>query len=99
MFFATSGNAVISVILGGVGTSIGAICGSVLLVILKSIIGSWTEHHLIVIGLLFMACVMFLPKGLVGFIRPRIERLLHGERAKASRFAHREYWSSEPPAT
>ncbi|MFH1558382.1 MAG: branched-chain amino acid ABC transporter permease [Pseudomonadota bacterium] len=76
MFFATSGNAVISVILGGVGTLIGAIYGSVLLVILKSIIGSWTEHHLIVIGALFMVCVMFLPKGLVGFVRPRIEALL-----------------------
>lgn len=76
MFFATSGNAVISVILGGVGTLIGAIYGSVLLVVLKSIIGSWTEHHLIVIGLLFMVCVMFLPKGLVGFIRPRIEERL-----------------------
>jgi branched-chain amino acid transport system permease protein len=45
-------------------------------VILKSIIGSWTEHHLIVIGALFMVCVMFLPKGLIGFVRPRIEALL-----------------------
>lgn len=76
MFFATSGNAVISVILGGVGTLIGAIYGSVLLVVLKSIIGSWTEHHLIVIGLIFMVCVMFLPKGLIGFIRPRLEERL-----------------------
>lgn len=85
MFFATSGNAVISVILGGVGTLIGAIYGSVLLVVLKSIIGSWTEHHLIVIGLIFMVCVMFLPKGLVGFIRPRIEeRLLAGAREQAA---------------
>ncbi|WP_082613217.1 branched-chain amino acid ABC transporter permease [Bosea sp. Root483D1] len=85
MFFATSGNAVISVILGGVGTLIGAIYGSVLLVVLKSIIGSWTEHHLIVIGLIFMICVMFLPKGLVGFIRPRIEeRLLAGAREPAA---------------
>ncbi|MDB5507532.1 MAG: branched-chain amino acid transport system / permease component family protein, partial [Hyphomicrobiales bacterium] len=78
MFFATSGNAVISVILGGVGTLIGAIYGSVLLVIVKSIIGSWTEHHLIVIGLIFMAVVLFAPKGLVGLIRPAIIRLLDG---------------------
>lgn len=77
MSFATSGNAVISVILGGVGTLIGAIYGSVLLVILKSVIGSWTEHHLIVVGCLFMLCVLFLPRGLVGFVRPRIERRLY----------------------
>jgi branched-chain amino acid transport system permease protein len=37
-----------------------------------------TQHHLIVIGLLFMAVVIFLPKGLLGFVRPRIERLLRG---------------------
>lgn len=91
MFFATSGNAVISVILGGVGTLIGAIYGSVLLVVLKSIIGSWTEHHLIVIGLLFMACVMFLPKGLAGFVRPRIERLLQRRSTAAS--------ETQPPAS
>ncbi|MDB5593057.1 MAG: branched-chain amino acid transport system / permease component family protein [Hyphomicrobiales bacterium] len=76
MFFSTSGNAVISVILGGVGTLIGPIYGSVLLVVVKSIVGSWTEHHLIVIGLLFMACVMFAPKGLIGLIRPAIIRAL-----------------------
>ena len=80
MFFATSGNAVISVVLGGVGTLVGAIYGSVLLVILKSIIGSWTEHHLIVIGLIFMLCVLFLPKGLAGVLRPPVEAWLSRHR-------------------
>jgi branched-chain amino acid transport system permease protein len=32
----------------------------------------------LIIGLLFMAAVIFLPKGLMGLIRPRIERLLGG---------------------
>lgn len=70
MFFATSGNAVISVILGGVGTLVGAIIGSVLLTFIKSFAGSLTEHHLVIIGGLFMACVLFLPQGLMGSIRP-----------------------------
>ena len=56
---------------GGVGTLVGALYGSVLLTVLKSVVGSWTEHHLIVIGVLFMAAVIFLPKGLMGFVRPR----------------------------
>ncbi len=79
MYFAVSGNAVISVMLGGMGTLVGAIYGSVLLVVLKSIIGSWTEHHLIVIGVLFMICVMFMPKGLIGVVRLRIEGWLAHE--------------------
>lgn len=78
MFFTTSGNAVITVVTGGVGTLAGALYGGVILTVLKSVIGSMTEHHLIVIGLLFMATVIFLPKGLMGLVRPRIERMLGG---------------------
>src|SRR5262245_42206948 len=76
LFFATSGNAVIMVVLGGVGTLVGALYGSVLLTVLKSVIGTWTEHHLIVIGLLFMGAVIFLPRGLMGFLRPALARRL-----------------------
>jgi len=79
LFFSTSGNAVITVVTGGVGTLAGALYGSVILTVLKSVIGSWTQHHLLVIGLLFMAAVIFLPKGLMGLVRPRIERLLGGD--------------------
>ena len=76
LFFSTSGNAVITVILGGVGTLVGALYGSILLTVLKSFIGSWTEHHLIVIGLLFMGAVIFFPQGLMGVVRPWIARKL-----------------------
>lgn len=72
MFFATSGDAVITVILGGVGTLAGALYGALILVILKSFIGTWTTHHLIVIGTLFVLLVLFVPQGLIGYIRPRV---------------------------
>ena len=76
LFFATSGNAVITVVTGGAGTLVGALYGGLLLTVLKSVVGSYTEHHLIVIGLLFMGAVVFLPKGLMGIVRPAIERWL-----------------------
>jgi branched-chain amino acid transport system permease protein len=76
MFFHASGNAVITVILGGVGTLIGPLYGSMILTGLKSIIGTYTEHHLIVIGLLFMMSVIFFPKGLIGYLRPILEARL-----------------------
>lgn len=82
LFFATSGNAVITVVLGGIGTLVGALYGSILLTVLKSVIGTWTEHHLIVIGVLFMAAVIFLPKGIVGLVRPALSRLVRGEAGK-----------------
>ncbi|MFZ5510910.1 MAG: branched-chain amino acid ABC transporter permease [Pseudomonadota bacterium] len=76
MFFQVSGNAVITVIIGGVGTLIGPLYGAAILTGLKSVIGTITEHHLIVIGLLFMVSVIFFQKGLVGSLRLRLERLL-----------------------
>lgn len=83
MYFATSGNAVIAAIVGGVGTLIGAIIGSVLIVGAKSVFGSWTEHHVIFIGILFMAVVLFMPKGIFGFVRERIEARMIGKATRA----------------
>jgi branched-chain amino acid transport system permease protein len=78
--FTTSGNAVITVVTGGAGTLIGALYGSLLLTALRSFVGSWTTHHLIVIGVLFMTVLVLFPKGLTGFVRIRLEHLLGARR-------------------
>src|SRR5215212_6807112 len=75
LFFATSGNAVITVVVGGMGTLVGAIYGSVLLTVLRSVIGTWAEHHLIIIGLRFMACGIVFPQGRRGAVGPAVARL------------------------
>lgn len=71
MYFDMSVDSVIMVIIGGVGTLIGPIYGSVLLVTLKTIIGGWTTHHNMIIGALFMLTVIFLPTGLAGLFKRR----------------------------
>jgi branched-chain amino acid transport system permease protein len=76
--FTTSGNAVITVVTGGAGTLVGALYGSLFLTALRSIIGSWTPHHLIVIGILFMTVVVLFPKGIIGVARGWLERLMLG---------------------
>lgn len=80
MSFTTSGDALVTVVIGGAGTLVGALYGSLLLTLMRSIIGSWTPHHLMVVGVLFMAVVIFFPKGLIGFVRPYVERLLGAPR-------------------
>ena len=75
-YLQASGNAVIMVILGGSGTLAGALYGAAILTVFKSLIGTWSEHHLIIIGALFMLSVIFLPKGLAGYVLPRIQRRL-----------------------
>ena len=81
--FEASGNAVIMVILGGSGSLAGALYGASILTVLRSVIGTWSQYHLIIIGGLFMLAVIFLPKGLAGYALPRIQRWLErrgGER-------------------
>jgi branched-chain amino acid transport system permease protein len=73
LFFQVSGNAVVMVILGGVGTLIGPLYGAMLLTALKSAVGTFTEHHHIVIGLVFIVAVISFPRGLVGYVLPRLE--------------------------
>lgn len=82
LFFQVSVNAVINVIVGGTGTLIGPLYGSALLTGLKSIVGSYTAHHLIVIGLLFMASVVFFPRGLIGYAAPALQRVLDRRAAR-----------------
>ena len=55
---------------------VGGLYGAVLLTMLKSVIGSMTEHHLIVIGLIFIGAILFLPRGLIGLFKPRVEEML-----------------------
>jgi branched-chain amino acid transport system permease protein len=80
MFFQVSGNALINVIVGGTGTLIGPLYGSALLTGLRSVIGSYTPHHQIVIGILFIVVVIVLPRGLVGYAAPALQRWLDGRR-------------------
>lgn len=74
MFFQVSGNAIINVIVGGTGTLIGALYGSAILTLLRSVIGSFTAHHQIVIGVIFMVSVVFFPKGLIGYLVEAMQR-------------------------
>jgi branched-chain amino acid transport system permease protein len=76
MFFQVSGNAVINVIVGGTGTLVGPLLGSSLLTGLRSVVGSYTEHHHIVIGVLFVVVVIAMPRGLVGYAVPALQRWL-----------------------
>ena len=48
---------------------------SALLTALKSVVGSFTAHHAIVIGALFVVSVIFFPRGLVGYLAPALQRL------------------------
>jgi len=67
--FEVSTKAVVVSLVGGIGTLIGPLVGSVIITFLESVVGSYTERHLFVLGLIFVVFVMFLPDGLLGLMR------------------------------
>ena len=74
MYFHVSGDSVVTVIIGGLGTLIGPIYGSIIVTALKSVLGTYTEHYPIIIGSLFMLAVVAFPRGLVGGIESIVAR-------------------------
>jgi branched-chain amino acid transport system permease protein len=67
--FEVSTKAVVVSLVGGIGTLLGPLVGSAIITFLESVIGSYTERHLFVLGAIFVLFVMFLPDGLLGLAR------------------------------
>lgn len=71
-----SGELMIMVILGGVGTLLGPMLGAAALVILETVLTGWTEHWQLMLGPILLLVVLFTQGGLDGLLgriglRPR----------------------------
>jgi branched-chain amino acid transport system permease protein len=74
LVWTVSGEALIVVILGGLGTLVGPIIGAALFVLLKYEIGSYTEHWHMLVGLFLIAAVMAGGRGVYGQVEHIIQR-------------------------
>jgi branched-chain amino acid transport system permease protein len=73
VFFLVSGETVIYNVMGGVGTLAGPVLGAAFFLLLREGFSRFlTEYYLIPVGLIFIAMVIFLPQGLLGFLRRRL---------------------------
>ncbi len=73
MFWVLSGQALMMVITGGIGTLVGPVIGAMVFILIQEVLSSYTEHWMIFAGLVFVLMVIFLPGGLVGTARRWIE--------------------------
>src|SRR5512145_1661119 len=77
MFWGVSGELLIMVMIGGIGTLVGPVLGGAFLILLQEQASSYVEWYAIVIGLVLIFIVLFVPRGLLGFwhlLRPRAWR-------------------------
>jgi branched-chain amino acid transport system permease protein len=70
VYFLVSGETVIFNVMGGIGTLVGPILGAGFFLLLREAFSRFfTEYYLIPVGVIFIAMVIFLPQGLLGFMR------------------------------
>jgi branched-chain amino acid transport system permease protein len=70
VFFIVSGETVIYNVIGGIGTLVGPILGAAFFILLREGLSRFlTEYYLIPLGVIFIAMVIFMPQGLLGFAR------------------------------
>lgn len=72
MSWTVSGEALVVVILGGLGTLVGPIVGAVLFVLLKHQISEVTPYWHAIVGLILIAVVMSRANGVFGFVEARL---------------------------
>ncbi len=63
---------VIMLVMGGVGTLYGGYAGAAIYLVFQTHISSYTDRWQLVVGLVFVATVLFVPRGLVRGLRRRV---------------------------
>jgi branched-chain amino acid transport system permease protein len=78
-----SGDVLIAVVIGGIGTLVGGPLGATLLVFLKDLLSSTFGHWYLFLGIIFAAVALLMPKGIVGYLLDLNDR--RSARAAAAR--------------
>lgn len=68
MHWTRSGEVMIMVILGGMGTLFGPIFGAIALLMMEEVLAAYTEHWMIILGPVLILVVLFARRGIYGFL-------------------------------
>jgi branched-chain amino acid transport system permease protein len=71
LYWTTSGQMMIMLIVGGTGTLSGPILGAAVVRLFPNFASSYTDRWETLLGLLFILFVLFAPKGMMGILRGR----------------------------
>jgi len=64
LHYDTSGIVVMIALLGGMGTFFGPMIGAAAFLLLENLVSVWTVHWQLIVGAIFMICVLFFPAGI-----------------------------------
>jgi branched-chain amino acid transport system permease protein len=72
LHWTVSGNILVMVVLGGVGTLVGPVFGATTLLLLEEFLSRYTEHWMLFLGPILIFMVLFARRGLYGSFVERI---------------------------
>jgi branched-chain amino acid transport system permease protein len=73
LHWSTTGDALIQVMIGGMGTLVGGVVGVAFFLVTESVLSPVTDRWYLIVGILFIAVVLYFPQGIVGTIQEKIE--------------------------
>jgi branched-chain amino acid transport system permease protein len=89
------------VVVGGRGSTLGAIIGAALLTALPQLLGGWSDYEMVAFGLILMSTMIFLPEGIVPSLALKW-RAISGKRGSGDKSSparnpesHEEVWRVE----
>ncbi len=74
LHYATSGLVLMMALLGGMGTFFGPFVGAGVFLLLENLVSLWTVHWQLVVGVVFVCCVLFFPRGIWGTLLHALRR-------------------------
>ena len=75
MFYHVSGEAVVWAIIGGIGSFLGPVVGTGLLIFIREELSNFWDHYLLIVGLTVIVIVIFAPKGLSGLYEALVKKI------------------------
>jgi branched-chain amino acid transport system permease protein len=77
MQWSRSGEIMVMVIMGGMGTSFGPILGAVAYLVLEDLLTSWTEYWALFLGPILVVIVLFGRRGIMSFMPGLVRKPRH----------------------
>lgn len=68
MAWQASGDLIVMIVLGGMGTVVGPVAGAIVLLVAEEILASWTTHWMVVLGPAIVIVVLTAKKGIYGYL-------------------------------
>lgn len=68
MAWQASGDLIVMIVLGGMGTVVGPVAGAIALLVLEEILAGWTQHWMVILGPAIVIIVLTAKKGIYGYL-------------------------------